>query len=136
MASGLYAIAKKHILSGDLDVENGDIRALLIDTAEYTVNLSTHDMLEDIAAGGRVGTAVALTTKTVTAGVFDADDVTFNAVSGDDVGAVVLYLHTGVESTSKLLAYIDTASGLPLTPSGADVVLRWSAGANKIFALT
>jgi len=131
--SVLYPSAKAAILTNTLDVENGDIRALLV-TSGYAYN-AAHDNLDDVGGGTRVGTAVALASKTVTSGVFDADDVTFPALSGSAVAAVILYLHTGTESTSKLLAYIDVAAGLPFTPNGADAVIRWSAGANKIFAL-
>ncbi len=135
MANALYTAAKAAILTNTLDLENGDIRAILVDTGAYTVNLATHDNLDDIAAGARIGSAVALAGKTVTGGVFDADDVTFTAVTGVSVEAFVLYLHTGVEATSKLLMFGNVATGLPVTPSGADITIRWDAGANKIFAL-
>ncbi len=136
MANALYTKAKQAILDNALDLKDGDIRALPVDAATYTVDLAADDMLEDIAAEARSASAVALTTKTVTDGVFDADDVTFPAVTADNViSAIVLYLHTGTESTSKLLAYIPTATGLPLTASGADVTVRWSNGASKIAAL-
>jgi hypothetical protein len=103
----LYGKGKEALCGGGIDWVNDDIRALLIDTGEYTPNFSTDDNLDDIAAGGRVGTAVALTGKTNTLGVLDADDVTFTSVTGDSIEAFVLYLHTGTESTSKLLAYFD-----------------------------
>ncbi len=136
MANALYTAAKQAILDNALDLKDGDIRAIPVDAASYTVNLATHDNLDDISAPARMATAVALDNQTVTAGVFDADDVTFPAVTADNViSAIVLYLHTGTESTSKLLAYIDTGTGLPLTASDADVTVRWSNGASKIFAL-
>ena len=48
---------------------------------------------------------------------------------------MILYKHTGVESTSRLIAYIDTGVGMPFTPSGADYLVVWDDGANKIFKL-
>lgn len=134
MANALYDSAKAAILTNTLDVENGDIRALLVDSS-YVVDTSAHDNLDDIGGGSRVGSAVALSGKTVAAGVFDADDVVFSGLTGDDVAAVVLYLHTGVESTSKLFAYLDTATGIPRTLTGGDMMIRWSNGSNKIFKL-
>jgi hypothetical protein len=83
----------------------------------------------------RAATSGALTGKTVTAGVADAVDVTFTAVSGATVEAIVLYADSGTEATSRLIAYIDTATGLPLTPNGGDVTVAWDNGANKIFKL-
>ena len=38
-------------------------------------------------------------------------------------------------STSQLVAYIDTATGLPVTPNGGNIQIVWDTGANKIFAL-
>lgn len=135
MANALYTKAKQAILDNTLDLNNGDIRALLVE-AGYTPNLATDDNLDDIAAGNRVAAAVALANKSVTDGVFDADDVTFSALTGDAAVAVVLYLHTGTESTSKLLAIFDTAAGLPFTPNGSDLTIRWSNGADKILRLS
>ena len=135
MASGLYAKGREGFLDADIDWSVDDIRALLVDTALYTVDLALHDFLDDIAAGARVGTAVALAAKTSTAGVADAGDTTFTAVTGATVEALVMYKHTGVDATSRLVAYIDTATGLPVTPSGGDIIVRWDNGANRIFKL-
>ena len=42
--------------------------------------------------------------------------------TGDQCEAIILYHHTGTESTSELIAFIDTGvTGLPLTPDGSDV---------------
>ena len=85
-----------------------DIRALLVDTAVYTPNFATDDFLSDIAAGARIGPVVALTTKSNTAGVLDADDVLFAAMpTSKTVNALVLYKHTGTDSTSPLWMYFD-----------------------------
>lgn len=98
------------------------------------VNLTLSDNLDDVSAC-RIGTDVALASKTVTNGVADAADVTFSAVSGATVEAIILYKDTGTESTSRLIALIDTATGLPVTPNGGDIVVAWDNGANKIFKL-
>ncbi len=135
MANALYDLGREAFLTGSIDWATDDIRAILVDTGTYTVDLATHAALDDIAAGARVAVSASLGTKTTTAGVADAADVTFSAVSGATVEAVVLYKHTGVESTSLLIAYIDTATGLPVTPNGGDISVTWDSGANKIFKL-
>lgn len=135
MANALYTKAKQGLLNGDFDLDTNTIKAQLVDAADYTVDLATHDALNDIPAGARVGTAVALANKTITDGVFDADDTTFTAVTGDQAEALVLYKDTGTEATSLLLAYIDTATGLPITPGGGNITVVWDSGANKIFKL-
>lgn len=133
MASGLYDKGREGFLDGSIDWDTDDIRAILIDTADYTVNLSTHDFLDDVAAGARVATSAALASKTVTAGVADAADVVFNAVTGDQFEAIILYKHTGTESTSRLIAYIDGFTAV--TPNGGNITAVWDNGANKIFKL-
>jgi hypothetical protein len=45
------------------------------------------------------------------------------------------YKDTGTESTSLLIFYIDTATGLPCTPNGGNITVAWDSGANKIFKL-
>jgi len=135
MANALYDKAREGFLDGSIDWDTDDIRAILIDTADYTVNLSTHDNLDDIPEAARVAVSGALASKTVTAGVADAADVTFSAVTGDQCEALVLYKHTGTESTSRLIAYIDDATGLPVTPNSGDIEVQWADGDDKIFRL-
>jgi hypothetical protein len=54
--------------------------------------------------------------------------VTYTAVSGATVEALVLYIDTGVAGTSRLVAYIDTGvTGLPVTPNGGDITVTWNA---------
>lgn len=118
----------------DFDEAGDDIRLILIDTADYTVDTAVHDFLDDVPGAARVATA-ALANQSVTTNVFDADDVTFSAVTGDSVEAMVLYKHTGVDSTARLIAYFDTATNMPVTPNGGDITVAWDNGANKIFAL-
>lgn len=135
MTNALYDKGREGFLDGSIDWDTNDIRAILIDAADYTVNLSTHDNLDDIPAAARVAVSGALSGKTVTNGVADADDVTWTSVTGDVSEAIVLYKHTGTESTSRLIAYIDTATGLPVTPNGGNITVAWSSGADKIFKL-
>lgn len=134
MATGLYDAGRDAFLNGNIDWVNDDIRSILIDTADYTANLSTDNALDDIASGARVSTQ-ALAGKSSAAGVADANDTVHSSVSGDTVEAIVLYYHTGTESTSTLIAYIDNATGLPVTPNGGDITIQWDSGANKIFKL-
>ena len=136
MANSLYTKAKQGLIDGSIDLDTDDIRVVLVDGADYTPNLATHDNLDDIPAAARVAVSGALASKTVTDGVFDADDIVVTAVTGDQFEYLAFYKHTGTESTSRLIYLVDTASGLPCTPNGSDITLAWDNGANKIFALT
>ncbi|MGW7435695.1 hypothetical protein [Streptomyces sp. NPDC054849] len=129
MASALYPSFKALLLTASINLSSSDIRAVLVDTADYTYN-SAHDFLDDVPAGARVAVSSALTSKTTTAGVFDAADVPFPSVTGDSVEAIVLYRHTGTDANSDLLAYID---GVSVTPNGGNIVASWNA--SGIFAL-
>lgn len=135
MANALYGLGREGFLGGDIDWDLNTIKAVLVDTALYTVSIDVHQFLSDVAVGARVSTSPALTTKTKALGVAGAANTVFTAVSGASVEAVVLFQDTGVEATSRLIAYIDTATGLPVTPNGGDINLNWDAGVNKIFKL-
>lgn len=134
-ANALYDAGRECFLAGNCDWDADTIKIVLIDTADYTVNLSTHDNLDDVPVAARVATSSALSSKTTTAGVADAADATLTSVSGDSVEAIIIYKDTGTESTSRLIAYIDTATGLPFSPSGGNVVVTWDNGSSRIFKL-
>ena len=130
--SAMYTSALTDLLEGDLDLLVADVRCMLIDSGAYTFS-AAHDFLDDITAGGRESNGVALASKTVTAGVFDAaDTVLTGTTTGVTVEAVILYVHTGTDATAGLIAYID---GLTGTTNGVDVTVQWDNGANKILKL-
>jgi hypothetical protein len=136
MANSLYTKAKQALIAADIELDADTIKAVFVDGADYTPNLATHQYLSDIPSAARVATSGALQNKTVTDGVFDADDITVAAVTGDQFEYIVLYKDTGVEVTSRLILLIDTATGLPCTPNGSDITIQWSSGADKIFRLS
>ncbi len=135
MSNALYEKGREGFLAGEIDWDTDVIKAVLIDAADYTVNLAAHQFLSDIPLAARVATSAALTGKTVDNGVADAADLVFPTVNGDHVEALVIYQDTGTAGTSRLIAYIDTAAGLPVTPNGGDINVAWDNGANKIFKL-
>jgi len=136
MSSFLYDKGRNAFLEGDLAWDTDDIRCIFVDSADYTVDQNADDFLDDIPAGARVAvSAASLANKTSVDGIADADDLTINSVSGDQFEALVLYLHTGAEGTSQLIAYIDDYTGLPTTPNGGNITVSWPNGSNKIFKL-
>lgn len=133
MANALYGLGRQAFLDGDIDWTNNDIKVLLVDTGTYTVQIDTHQYHSDVS--GITATSPNLTGKSSTLGVADAADVTFTGVSGAVSEALIIYYDTTVSGTSPLIAYIDTATGLPVTPNGGDITVSWSDGADKIFKL-
>lgn len=139
MANALFDNARELFLTAGLDWTAGTIKACLVDTGTYTVNLSAHNYLGDgvsaAIVGGSNGRSANLASRTATDGAADAADVTFSTITGVSIEAIVLYRDTGVDATSELIAYIDTATGLPITPNGGDIIVTWDNGANRIFKL-
>ena len=121
MANAIYPKFKEALMNGsaNTDMSGGTVKAALVDTGTYTYN-AAHDFYNDLS--GVVGTDQTLTGKTFTDGTFDSDNVTWSSVTGSSVEAIVLYIDTGVTTTSRLIAYIDTGqTGLPVTPNGGDI---------------
>ena len=135
MANALFDKARQRFLEGQFNWNTDTIKAVLVDTGTYTVNLSAHEFLSDIGTGARISTSGAFTGKATTGGAADANDMTFTSVTGASIEAIVLYKDTGTDATSPLIAFIDTATGLPITPNGGDIIVTWDNGPNKIFKL-
>lgn len=134
MARKLYPKFKEALLQGQVNLTTDTVKAALVDLADYTYS-DAHQFLSDVPSAAREETSAALTTKTVTNGVFDADDTVFTAATGDPSEAVVLFKDTGSAATSPLIAFIDSGTGLPVTLNGGNVNVAWSASADRIFAL-
>lgn len=135
MANGLYDRGRQGFLAGDIDWDADTIKLVLIDEADDTIDLAADEDLADRAAGARVATSGAFASKTTTDGTADAADVTLSAVSGDVSESIDIYQDTGSEATSLLICNLDTATGLPVTPNGGDIVIQWDSGASKVFKL-
>lgn len=131
MASVLFDKGREGILDTTIAM-TGDIRVMLVKSA-YVFS-AAHQFVADLTAGNDNGRSVALATKTYTSGVFDAVDTSITATASAACNALVIFLHTGVDATARLIAYIDTATGLPFTPAMLQVVnITFDNGANRIF---
>ena len=133
MANTLYDLARQRFLEAQINWMTDTLKVLLVDTGAYTPQTSVHQYLSDIPTSARIAGPITLTAKSTTGGAADAADVTFTAVSGTSIEAIIIYVDTGTESTSPLIAFIDTATGLPITPNGGDIIVTWDNGTNKIF---
>ncbi len=135
MANALYDLGREKFLTGSISWSADTIKITLSDAADYTKNLATDEFISDVPALARVAVSGALTSKTTTAGVADAADVTWTAVTGDQSEEIIGWKDTGTETTSPLIFNIDTATGLPVTPNGGDITVVWDNGTNKILKL-
>lgn len=132
MSNAVYLKFKEAVLSASANsdlVQNtatdGPFVAL-VDTGTYTFS-SAHDFYNDLS--GIVGTDQRITAPTATNGTFDGGDVTFTAVSGASVEALVIYRkNSGANTTWRLALYLDNSqTGLPVTPNGGDITVTWNA---------
>jgi len=133
MANAVYPKYKQSVLT-EADANNGLDSGTaasapfvaLVDTGTYTYSAS-HQFFSSLS--GLVGTDQQITTPTVTNGTFDGDDVTFTAVTGASVEALVIYRkNSGANTTWRLVLFEDTGvTGLPVTPNGGNIVITWNA---------
>lgn len=110
MADALYNKFKEKLLQAGLDLTALDIRMMLVkDTYVFS---AAHEFLSDLGAvdNGRTG---SLTAKTITNGVFDADNTTVTATSAVSSNAIVMFVHTGADATARVIAYIDFGAFTP-----------------------
>ena len=133
MANTLYDYCRQRFLEAQINWMTDTVKVILVSTSAYTPQTAVHQYLADIPVSGRIAGPVTLTAKATTGGAADAADCTFTSVSGATINAIVIYKDTGTEATSPLIAYIDTATGLPITPNGGDIIVTWDNGVNKIF---
>src|SRR5215471_19228258 len=123
MASQLYPKGAAHILGAATKV---DLVADTIKILFYSGSFnSAHEFVSDLTGASIIARSGALSGKTVTSGVFDANDITITSVSGSAFTHVILYDNqTGVDSTSQLIAIFDVST---YTPSGGDVNVIFNA---------
>lgn len=133
MANTLYDYARQRFLEAQINWMTDTVKVILVDNGAYTPQTSVHQYLSDIPTSARIAGPVTLTSKATTGGAADAADVTFTSVTGASIESIIIFADTGVEATSPLIAYIDTATGLPITPNGGDIIVTWDNGTNKIF---
>lgn len=132
MANAVFDKGREAFLAGGINWGSDTIKVAGCSSG-YTANLSTHQFLSDVT--NIQATTVALTGKTGTAGVAKASNSVFAAATGSAITQLVIYKDTGTASTSPLIARIDTATGLPVTPNGGDINITWDTGSNGIFKL-
>lgn len=134
MPNALYNSARQLAATTGLAWTSGTVSAYLIDLGGGYTFSAAHDFLDDVAAGAREAGPVNIGTPTATDGACGGNDITFSLVPvGPSIEAIIIYKNTGVESTSGLIAFIEDATGLPITPNGGNIIVTWDTGTNKIF---
>lgn len=136
MANAIYPEYKQAVLggsSGDLDGGVHDliastVKCILWDQDDGAYN-GAHTFVSDLTGTGIVARSAAFTSKTAANGTFDADNISFTSVSGDQCEALIIYIEDAAGDTeSRLVCYLDNGiTGMPVTPNGGDINVTWDA---------
>jgi len=142
VANAVFPKAKEGFLDGSIDLDTASIKVALVRGYTYS---SSHSTVSDVTGAGATlhATSSGLASKTVTNGVFDAADITFTtpATNSNDHSLLVFQSSSSTggadvaASSQRLIAWIDTGTGIPIKPAGGDITVVWDSGANKIFSL-
>ena len=142
MANVLYDTGRDAFLRGSVNWLTSPMRAQLVSISNqptaYVFNASLDTVFGSVPTGARVGfSSASIGTKTATSGIADGADTVFSAVSGPTVGALLIFSSTATANGNdwQLVAYIDTATGMPVGPNGGDITAQWDNAVNKIFKL-
>jgi hypothetical protein len=141
MANASYTSFKDGLLNGDYDLSVATLKVALVRT--YTYSITHTNMAQVTAAGGVMnGTPATLANKTVSGGIFDADDATITTTADANTHILIVYQSSAVTGGGDVAAanqllcwYFDTGTGLPLTPGAGVVTVTWPNTAAKIYKL-
>lgn len=141
MANAVFPKAKEGFLDGSIDLDTASIKVALVRGYTYS---SAHEFVSDVTSTGTLhATSAALSSIDVTDGVFDAADVTFTTPATDSNDHSLLIFQSSAvgggsdvaSSSQRVIAWIDTGTGIPIKPAGGDITVVWDNGSNKIFSL-
>lgn len=131
MASAVYPKYKEALLNASASsaltgAGATGLYAALVNTGVYTYS-AAHQFYSDLSGLG--GTDQEIGTVTLTNGLVSGANVTWTAVAGAvTYGALVLYRkNAGANTTWRLVAFIDSGTGLPVTSNGSDIISTWNA---------
>ena len=152
MSNQLYPIARYMAADAGHNWESAIINVCLVDEG-YSIVPGSHQDFADLGGSTNHGTEGAagavLSDKVITIdGACQATDARWTSVS-DQSGTIKIkglaaYFFDraydfpqsgGTTYPQPLLFWIDTATGLTLTPNGGDVIAKWDTGINKIYML-
>ena len=137
MANALFTAAAEGFISGAIDLDTAVIKVAFV--RGYTFDATDVFVSDVVATGTLNGTSAALSNKSITGGVFDADDTVIPTTASASNHGLLLFQSSAVtggadvaQSSQRVIAYYDTGTGLPAQPGTGDTPVTWSSGANRI----
>lgn len=137
MANAEFDAFNEGILDGSIDLSAASIKCSLV--RGYTFN-AAHKFVSDVTATGTLnGTSAVLGSKAFTGGAFSAANTSITTTANATNHGLLIYqssANTGggdvAASAQRLIAYMDTGTGLPIQPGTGTVSVTWDTGTNKI----
>jgi len=134
MANAMFNPGREGFLLGEIDWDTAVMKVALV--RSYTYN-AAHKFVSDVTGAGGVlhATSAALASKTGTSGTADAADFTFTTPAANASGHSLVYFQSSAvgggadvaATAQRLIAWVDTGTGLPVTPNGADINVVFNA---------
>lgn len=136
MANLIYGKAKQALLNGQINVSSQSLKILFVDST-YSFSQNTHEFVSHVSSSAIKGRSIALLNVQNVLGALDADDLTIVDYSGAAFNTVILYVDTGSDATSRLIAHIDTAAGIPFAGHNSlvNITIVWSNESTRIISL-
>lgn len=138
MATAMFTPGIEGLISGAIDLDTASIKASLV--RGYTFS-AAHTVVSDVTgAGGTLnGTTAALSSVSITGGVFDAADTSLSTTANATNHVLIIYQSSAVTGgadvgagSQRLIMYMDTGTGLPIQPGTGTVTITWDNGTNRI----
>jgi hypothetical protein len=135
--SGYYTPGIEGWLKGEIDMDTAVFKAAFV--RGYTFS-AAHKFVSDVTtAGGTLnGTSAALSV-TVSGGTVDAADTTVTTVASAVDHGILVFQASAVgggadvaASAQRVIAWLDTGTGLPIQPGTGATPITWDNGTNKI----
>lgn len=139
MANAMFDTAKQGLIDGSIDMDTAVIKCAFV--RGYTF-AAANSFVSDVTTAGGVlnGTSAALSSVSVTNGVFNAANTTITTTANATNHGLLLFQSSAVTggadvaaTAQRVIAYYDTGTGLPIQPGTGSTPVNWDTGTNKIF---
>ena len=128
--SFIFNQVKTLLIKKRLDLESDRICAVLLNG--YFTPDKDNQFLSEIPEINISSEPVELKNKSFKGYVFDADNISFPCVSGNDITGILIYQDG---KKRHLIGFIDKAFSLPVIPNGGNIDVTWDNGASKILEM-
>jgi len=136
MANQLYKGIKEDFLNGTINLLSVNLRVALVKNG-YSIDIDNDQYVSDVGSENIAARSNILEKISITDGILDAENETIENYGTSGFDYLIIYESTGDDSTSRLIAYIDTGDGLPVasTSETISITIQWSDLVTKIFSL-